>query len=73
MRMKLVRSMPFGASLIMMPPTSSEEENTLWFTSTWMMSLYFATDQYGPYGLSLTRCTGASRRNRSKYGCQASS
>ena len=48
MRMKLVRSMPFGASLIMMPPISSEEENTLWFTSTWMMSRYFATDQYGP-------------------------
>ena len=73
MRMKLVRSMPFGASLIMMPPTSSDEEKTLWFTSTWMMSLYFTTDQYGPYGLSLTRCTGASRRNRSKYGCQTSS
>ena len=48
MRMKLVRSMPFGASLIMMPPTSSDEENTLWFTSTCTMSRYLVTAQYGP-------------------------
>ena len=48
MRMKLVRSMPFGASLIMMPPTSSDEENTLWLTSTCTMSRYLVTAQYGP-------------------------
>ena len=73
MRMKLVRSMPFGASLIMMPPTSSDEENTLWFTSTCTMSRYLVTAQYGPYGLSGVKCTGSSRRSRSKYGCQTSS
>ena len=52
MRMKLGRSIPFGGSSILMPPRSSDEENTLWFTSTLTMSRYLVTAQYGPYGLS---------------------
>jgi hypothetical protein len=51
MRIKLGRSMPFGGSSILMPPTSSDDEKMRWFTSTFMMSLYLVTAQYGPYGL----------------------
>ncbi len=52
MRIKLGRSIPLGGSSILIPPRSSDEENTLWFTSTLTMSRYLVTAQYGPYGLS---------------------
>jgi len=52
-----------------MPPA---DENTWWFVSTAMMSLYLVTDQWAAKLLSGVQCTGSSRRSRSKIGHMAS-
>ena len=49
------------------------EEKTCGLVSTFMMSLYLVTDQYGPNSLSAVKCTGSSRRSRANQSGQTSS
>ena len=49
--MKFGRRIGSGILKIVMPPRLCSDENTLWLVSTFMMSLYLVTDQYGPCGL----------------------